>query len=340
MSECYSQDPQLQTISNANGLTLTVMDWGATIISLKVPVKGENASREVVLGLKDPANWSKQPLFFNATIGRFANRIANSEFTIDGVTYKLNSGAKHCLHGGVDGFDKRRFTLVEKTNTTLTYTIHSDDGDQGFPGNFDLTVVYTLTEDNELEIHYVAKCDKKCYACITNHAYFNLNGHNSSVLNHTVQIDSDNYLPLDNTSIPLGHLKSVDGAFDFRQPKTLGKDIRRDEQMEASLGYDHPFVIKGDLSKEFFTLTSDDGKLSMKVYTDYPAFQMYTGNYVNQGDNHIIARDDGQVYKDHCAVCIEPEYFPDCPHLEEFADLNPMVTPEKPLDKTIRYKFL
>lgn len=339
MNENYSQNPNLETIKNANGMSVTIMDWGATIISLNVPVKGDS-NREVVLGLKDPKDWYTQACFFNATIGRFANRIANSQFTIDKTTYVLNSGSTHCLHGGVDGFDKRRFKLVDKSENSLTYTLHSPDKDMGFPGNFDLTVVYTVTEDNELVISYVGKCDQKTYACITNHAYFNLNGKNSSVLNHSVQIDSDYYLPLDKDSIPTGEKRKVDsGAFDFRQEKTLARDFRRDPQMEAALGYDHPFLIKGDLNKAFIKVTSDDKKLSMEVYTDYPAFQMYTGNYVHQGDNNIIARDDGLVYQDQCAVCIEPEFYPDCPHLEQFKDVNPLVTPEHPLEKTIRYKF-
>jgi aldose 1-epimerase len=339
MSDTYSKNPKLETISNQNGMSVTIMDWGATIISLKAPVKGEN-SREVVLGLKNPEDWSKQSCFFNATIGRFANRIANSEFTIDGIKYTFNSGAKHCLHGGVDGFDKRRFTLISKSESSLTYTLHSADGDMGFPGNFDLTVVYTVTDDNRLKIDYLGKCDKKCYACITNHAYFNLNGHNSSVLNHKVKMTSTEFLPLDADSIPTGEVRKVkDGAFDFTKEKTLGRDFRKDEQMTAALGYDHPFLIKGDLNEAFICLTSDDGKLSMEVYSDYPAFQMYSGNYVNQGDSRIEARDDGQIYPDQSAVCIEPEYYPDCPHLPQFAKLNPMVTPESPLKKSIIYRF-
>ena len=340
MSETYSLNPKLETISNSKGMSVTVMDWGATIISMKAPAK-DGSVRETVLGVKDPADWASQSCFFNATIGRFANRIANSEFEIDGVKYKLNSGAQHCLHGGVEGFDKRRFTLVSKTDRSLTYTLHSPDGDMGFPGNFDLTVVFTLTEDNELKMDYVGKCDKKCYACITNHSYFNLNGRNSSVLNHRVKMYNVNkFLPLDDTSIPTGEVRDVKGgAFDFNTEKTLGRDFRKDDQMTAALGYDHPFLIDGDLSKAFIKVTSDDGKLSLEVFSDYPAFQMYSSNYVNQGDSRIPARDDGQIYPDQCAVCIEPEYYPDCPHLLKYADINPMVTPEKPLVKSIIYKF-
>lgn len=339
MSECYSKNPSLETISNANGMSVTIMDWGATIISMKVPVAGENA-REVLLGVKNVEDWSTQACFFNATIGRFANRIAGSTFEIDDKTYTLNSGAQHCLHGGVEGFDKRRFKLVSKSAQSLTYTIHSPDGDMGFPGNFDLTVVFRLTDDNELVMEYEGKCDKVCPACITNHAYFNLNGFNSSVLNHTVKMRSDYFLPLDETSIPTGEVRAVKGgAFDFTQEKTLGRDFRKDDQMTAALGYDHPFLIDGDLSNPFVTITSDDKKLHLAISSDYPAFQMYTGNYVHQGDNNIMSRDDKGVYEDQCAVCIEPEYYPDCVHIPKFAELNPMVTPTKPLVKTIKYKF-
>ena len=339
MAVSFSQNPQLNTISNSKGMSVTIMDIGATIFSLKVPVQGEAAPREVVLGLDDPEKWDTQHCYFNATIGRFANRIGMSEFELDGVTYKLNSGARHCLHGGVDGFDKRRFKLLDRDEHSLTYTLHSDDGDMGFPGNFELTVVYRITEDNELLMEYTGRTDKKTYGCITNHAYFNLNGKNSSVLNHSVTMKSDKYMELDEDSIPTGKLVDVNGgAFDFRKGKTILQDFRKDPQMLSCGGYDHPFLIKGDINEAFITLTSEDDKLCMEVYTDYPAFQFYTGNYV--GDDRITARDDNRLYQNQSAVCIEPEFYPDCPHLDEFKDLNPVVTPEAPLKKSIILKFI
>ncbi len=339
MSALNSLNPKLETLCNKNGMCVTVMDIGATIVSIKVPVDGED-KREVLLGLEDPSQWLTQQCFFNATIGRFANRIANSKFTIDGVEYKLDSGAKHCLHGGIEGFDKRRFTLLSKTDNSLTYVISSPDMDMGFPGNFELTVVFSLNDSNELDMHYIGKTDKKTYACITNHAYFNLNGKNSSILNHTLKIDSDSFLPLDETSIPTGEVRKVENtAFDFRKPKTIGQDFRKDDQMAACLGYDHPFLIDGDLNKSFIKLTSEDGKLSLEVATDYPAFQLYSGNYINEGTNRIIARDDGQVYKNQSGLCIEPEFYPDCPHMPQFSHLNPIITPNTPLDRHIVYKF-
>ncbi|MGN0902899.1 MAG: galactose-1-epimerase [Succinivibrio sp.] len=338
MAKDYSSNPNLEVISNANGMTVTVMDWGATIVSIKVPVEGEG-KREVLLGV-EPENWSTQSCFFNATIGRFANRIANNEFTIDSVRYKLTSKTQHCLHGGDDGFDKRRFTLLNRSKSSLTYVLRSDDGDMGFPGNFELTVEFVLTDDNELSMHYIGRCDKKCWACITNHAYFNLNGHNSSVLNHLVWMDSDAFLPLDEGSIPTGEVRKVEGtAFDFRKEKTIGQDFRKDPQMLAALGYDHPFLIRGDLNKPFIKVTSDDQKLSLEVLTDYPAFQMYTGNYINENGSEIKARDDGLVYKNQSALCIEPEFYPNCPNMPQFDSVNEMVTPEKPLDRSIVYRF-
>ena len=341
MSEKYSENPQLSTIGNSRGMKVTIMDWGATIISIKVPVIGESEPREMLLGVKEPENWSSQSCYFNATIGRYANRVANSEYTIDGVTYKLNSGSTHCLHGGVDGFDKRRFKLIAQSDNSLTYSLTSPDGDMGFPGNFELIVTYTLDDNNALNVHYLGKSDKKCYACITNHAYFNLNGRHSSALNHTLFIDSSAFLPCDADSIPTGEVRKVEGtAFDFRIPKKIGQDFMQDEQMELALGYDHPYLIAGDPLKPFAIASSDDDRVKMEVYSDYPAVQFYSGNYIKSGNKPITARDDGKVYENQSAFCLEPEFFPDAPHMPEFADLNPMVTPTRPLDRFICYKFV
>ncbi len=340
MADTYSSNPQIETIQNQYGMSVTIMDWGATIISIKVPVNGEKEPREVLLGVKNPADWYKQSCYFNATIGRFANRIANNEFSINWKTYKLNSAAQHCLHGGVNGFDKRRFTLVSKSYNSLTYTLHSDDGDMGFPGNYDLTVIYTVSDDNALNVQYQGKCDAPCWSCITNHAYFNLNGYHSTALNHTLWLDAKAFLPCDSGSIPTGEVRDVaNTAFDFNTPKTIGQDFLKDEQMKTCLGYDHPYLIEGNPEKPFACVESDDHKLKMSVYTDYPAVQFYSGNYINTPDNKIPARDDGKIYENQTALCLEPEFYPDCPHQPQFADINTMVTPEEPLDKFICYKF-
>ncbi len=339
----YSEKPELKTISNNNGLSVTIMDWGATIISIKVPVYGEAEPREILLGVSDPEQWTTQSCYFNATIGRFANRIADNTFEIDGKEYHLKSNDRHTLHGGVEGFDKRRFKLAAQSDNSLTYELVSNDGDMGFPGNYTLRVTYTVTADNSLLVEYLGSCDQKCWSCITNHAYFNLNGKNSSALNHTLWFDSTEYLPCDADSIPTGEVRKVRGsAFDFNSaPKTVGQDFMRDEQMELALGYDHPFIITGDPLKPFAKVASDDGSVKMELYTDYPAFQFYSGNYIYSPDpaKQIVARDDGKVYQAQSALCFEPEFYPDCPHLPQFADKNPMVTPEAPLSRFICYKF-
>lgn len=337
--EQYSEDPILKTITNQNGMSVTIMDWGATIISIKAPVKNGD-KREVLLGVSEPEKWSTQSCFFNATIGRFANRIAGNSFEINGKLYKLDSADRHTLHGGRVGFDKKRFKIISESSNTLALRLFSKDGDMGFPGNYTLTVTYTLKDNNALEVKYLGECDQECWSCITNHSYFNLNGHNSSALDHTVVMDSDSFLPLDDSSIPTGEVRSVKGtAFDFTSPKTVRRDFMKDPQMKAAGGYDHPFLIKGDLSKPFVKVTSEDGKLSMEISSDYPAFQFYSGNYVGMPKPNITARDDGRLYENQSALCFEPEYYPDCPHLPQFSDKNPRVTPQKPLNHTIIYRF-
>ncbi len=339
MAECYSQHPNLKTISNAAGMSVTVMDWGATLVSIKVPA-GAATPREVLLGVEEPAQWSSQSCYFNATIGRYANRIANSRFSVDGKDYILNSGDKHCLHGGRDGFDKRRFIFSEEGPNYLVLTLHSPDGDQGFPGNFDLKVRFELTDDNRLTMSYTGTCDKPCPACITNHAYFNLNGHNSSILGHTLRLNADKFLELDELSIPTGRVLSVKDhpAFDFTKQKTVGQDFMNDAQMQAALGYDHPYLFEGSSSECAVEAIAEDGKLKLEVFTDYPAFQFYSGNYIHAGAP-IISRDDGKAYANQSGMCFEPEYYPDAPHLTAFKDINPLVSPEKPLQRFISYKF-
>jgi aldose 1-epimerase len=339
-SQHYSEDPILKTISNKNGMSVTVMDWGATLISIKVPVRG-GGSREVLLGVKDPAKWSTQSCYFNATIGRFANRIANSSFEIGKKKYALESADRHTLHGGKVGFDKKRFKIVREAPNALVLELFSPDGDMGFPGNYTLQVTYEVCDDNELRVHYQASCDQKCWTCITNHSYFNLNGRHSSSLGHTVQMDSEAFLPIDEGSIPTGEVRPVKGtAFDFTSPKTVGRDFMKDDQMKLAGGYDHPFLIKGSLLKPFVKATSEDGRLSMEVSTDYPAFQFYSANYVGMPEPNIVARDDGRPYENQTALCFEPEFYPDCPHMPQFAAKNPMIEPCRPLSRSIFYKFI
>lgn len=354
MSDKFSQNPKIYTIENEAGMTVSFIDWGATIISIRVPVGSKDNMQEMVIGPKHPADWCHQSCYMGATIGRYANRIDNCQFEANGKTYTIDAaGAPVALHGGKEGFDKRRFDVVEQSKNAITFKIVSPDGDQGFPGNFTLIVKYTLQNDGSLEIHYDGTCDQECPVCITNHSYFNLNGHRSSILGHEAKMNCEEILVLNEKSIPTGEVYNVTTRkdkvdnFNFTDFKIFAKDpseFKEDENMRFTIAYDHPFIIKDQNStKPCVTVRGEpiNGKrVQLEVTTDYPAFQLYTGNWINLNDPETaIARDDGQPYEQFNGFAIEPEYFPDAPHLPQFKHLNPMVTPEQPLKKFIIYKF-
>lgn len=338
-SSIYPKEPNIVTIKNCNGLEMTVMDWGATILELLVPVNNDKP-RNVVLSLRNTDDWETQKVAINAIVGRFANRIANSEFEIDNQIYKLQSKFTHCLHGGNEGFDRKRFNIEKLSDSSLSCTLISPDGDMGFPGEFTLTVTYTITEDNCVQIHFFGTSNKKTYANITSHCYFNLNGYNSSCLNHSMQSSAKQYLEIRTDGIPTGKiLDCKNTAFDFSSEKAIGSDIYKIDNYETFRGYDHPIINPENIDHDFITITSDDKKLKMNIRSDYPAFQIYTANFMSSKNHVLIAKDNNQEYLSHCAICIEPEFFPDYPHLKEFAKLNPIVSKENPLDKTIKIQF-
>ncbi|HIV54300.1 MAG TPA: galactose mutarotase [Candidatus Anaerobiospirillum stercoravium] len=355
MSDTFAQNPKLVELTNANNMTVTIMDWGATIHSIKVPVNGQ--LQEMLIGPKNPEDYSRQLCYMGATIGRYANRIDKGQFTANGgKSYTVGGGKDVVLHGGEVGFDKLRFTIAAQSKNSVTFTLHSPDGDEGFPGNFDLTVVYTLGDDGALKIEYEGKCDQECAACITNHSYFNLNGRHSSVLGHEGCFNSEQILVIDSRAIPTGVLHDVTARtdkvdnFNFTSWKKFAHsvdDFKDDKNMEFTHGYDHCFVVKGfgDTTKPVISVKGEpiDGKqVQLDVYTDYPAFQFYSGNAINDGAPEgmvAVARDDGKVYGAYDGFAIEPEYFPDAPHLAQFKDINPMVSPSAPLKRFITYKF-
>lgn len=355
MSDTFAQNPKLVELTNANNMTVTIMDWGATIHSIKVPVNGQ--LQEMLIGPKNPEDYSRQLCYMGATIGRYANRIDKGQFTANGgKSYTIGGGKDVVLHGGEVGFDKLRFTIAAQSKNSVTFTLHSPDGDEGFPGNFDLTVVYTLGDDGALKIEYEGKCDQECAACITNHSYFNLNGRHSSVLGHEGCFNSEQILVIDSRAIPTGVLHDVTARtdkvdnFNFTSWKKFAHsvdDFKDDKNMEFTHGYDHCFVVKGfgDTTKPVVSVKGEpiDGKqVQLDVYTDYPAFQFYSGNAINDGAPEgmvAVARDDGKVYGAYDGFAIEPEYFPDAPHLAQFKDINPMVSPSAPLKRFITYKF-
>ena len=305
------EDASLYIFSNKNGMVMAVSDFGATLQSLWVPDK-DGDLRDVVLGYDDPISYEGNSLpFFGATIGRNANRIGNGRFMLNGNTYQLTKNDRnHALHSGRDFYSFRMWEVKEETEKSITFALHSPNGDQGFPGAVDIRVRYTLTEDNEVRIEYRALPLADTVINLTNHSYFNLNGHNSgSVLDHEVWIDADDYLRTDAEAIPTGEILSVaQTPMDFRVKKQIGRDIGlKYEALLFGNGYDHNWCLnnKGQFAKVAEVFSEKSG-ISMEVYTDLPGMLMYTGNFITKENGKA-----GAVYEKRQGVCFETQYYPD-----------------------------
>lgn len=300
----------LYTFENKNGMVMSVTDFGATLYSLLVPT-GEGLL-DVVLGYDDPAGYEgPSGTFFGATVGRNANRICRGEFTLKGKAYKLaiNNGPNN-LHSGLDFWSFRIWQVKAATENSITFSLHSPDGDQGYPGALDMDVTYTLTEENKLRIHYRGVPQDETIINLTNHSYFNLNGHDSgSVLGHRVWLDADAFTRADETSIPTGEILSVSGTpMDFRVSKAVGRDIEEDyEALNFGMGYDHNWCLNnGGKFAKVASLTGDKTGLSMDVYTDLPGVQIYTGNFIFEEPGK-----GGAVYRHRPGICFETQHYPD-----------------------------
>ncbi|MGA9591235.1 MAG: aldose epimerase family protein [Salegentibacter sp.] len=316
------------TLKNEKGMEVKIITYGGRITNLTAPDKN-GEYEDVVLGFDSIEDYVKDNPFFGALIGRYGNRIANGKFTLDGKEYDLakNDGSNH-LHGGVRGFDKVIWTAEETPDSTnslkLTYT--SKDMEEGYPGNLDVTVTYTLNDDNSLDVDYEATTDKKTVVNLTQHSYFNLTGDFSNkILNTVVEIDADKFIPINETLIPTGEIKDVEGTpFDFRQPKAIGKEIESDnQQLKRAGGYDHCWVLNDQDSGVRFASSAYDPESGrfMQVYTDEPGLQFYTGNFL---DNTLPAKGGG-TYAKRSGFCMETEHYPDSPNQKGFPSvvLNP-----------------
>ncbi|MFZ0034615.1 MAG: aldose epimerase family protein [Sedimentisphaerales bacterium] len=304
----------LYTLTNTNGLKAEIMTYGGVLTSLQVPDRKGNFA-DIVLGCDSFDEYLKGTPYFGAIVGRYANRIAKGKFTLDGVEYTLaiNNGPNH-LHGGIKGFsmvvwNAKQMQTDEGPALKLTY--RSPDGEEGYPGNLSCTVVYTLTNNNELKISYEAETDKATVINLTHHSYFNLAGHNSGdVLGHELTINADNFTPTDKDLIPTGEIKPVKGTpLDFTKPMTIGSRIK---QVEG--GYDHNYVLNSSNGSLVLAASAYEPKTGrvMEVFTTEPGIQFYTGNYVdNKGK-------EGAVYKKQSGFCLEAEHFPDSPNKPGF----------------------
>ena len=305
-------------LTNANGLRAKVIDYGAILVSLEVPDRAGKPG-DIALGFDDLDSYLKRNPMFGTTVGRYANRIEGAKFTLDGIEHKLtaNSGKNHIHGGGAGRFDKvawkgQSFKNEEETGVRFTYL--SADGVEGFPGNLNCTVTYTLTNRDELKIRYEATTDKPTIVNLTNHSYFNLAGAGSlDVLDHEIVINADYYTPGDKALIPTGEIHSVTNTpLDFTQPETIGARI---EQLTQTRGYDHNYVLKNSdgslvLAAQVYEPTS--GRL-MTVHTTEPGMQFYTANGMRG-----IRGKGGRLYDRHYGFCLETQHFPDSPNKPHF----------------------
>lgn len=313
---------EIYTLKNSKGAETQIITYGGSVISLKMPDRNGKFA-DVVLGYDSIADYEKNQSYIGALIGRYGNRIAKGRFSLDGKEYILakNNGENH-LHGGPKGYDKVVWTArptIDKRGANLELAYLSRDGEEGYPGNLSIKVVYSLTENNELKIVYSADADKDTVVNLTHHSYFNLAGAGSGdVLNHQLTLYADNFTPTDNGSIPTGELKSVKGTpFDFLTPTAIGARINQtDEQLKFGNGYDHNWVLNktdNSLTLAATVLEPVSGRV-LEVSTTEPGIQFYSGNYLDGA----IKGKNGQNYPRRTGFCLEAQHFPDSPNKPNF----------------------
>ena len=308
------------TLENEAGMQISVSDFGATLTSVLVPDKDNNPV-EVTLGYDDAAGYEAGlGNAFGASVGRNANRIAGAVIEINGTEYHLtkNDGENN-LHSGLDFYHGRLWKVADADDTHVTFEMDSPDGDQGYPGALVMKVTYSLDEENTLMIHYEAEPDQDTIINMTNHSYFNLNGHKSGdVLNHTLWLNADAFTPADATSIPTGEIRSVEGTpMDFRQPAVLGERLNEEtEQLKNGHGIDHNWVLdtKGNINEVCASLKSEQSGIKLEVYTDEPGIQIYTGNFL---DGTQTGKKNTK-YNFRASVCLETQKYPDTPNKPEW----------------------
>ncbi|MFP1834544.1 galactose-1-epimerase [Lonsdalea quercina] len=327
---------QLNLLRNASGMCVTVMDWGATWTSCLLPLSPDE-TREVLLGCA-PEHYPHQSAYMGASVGRYANRIANAALDNEGhhIPLAANSG-KHQLHGGPVGFSARRWRIVQHSENAITYQLHSPAGDQGFPGHLTVEAHYHLTDDNRLTIAYRAEVDRACPVCLTNHAYFNLDGTFEDVRRHQLQLFADHFLPTDAEGIPFGKLKPVaDSSMDFRLPKTLLQDFLTDDDQRAVGGYDHAFSLRQDAPSPHpaAVLWSSDKRARLDVSTSAPALQVYTGNALEGTPDR-----NGGTYPNYAGIALESEFLPDSPHHPEWPQPDCWLNPGETYLSLTAYRF-
>ncbi len=329
---------QLYTLTNQSGMQVAIATYGGTVIKLLVPDRTGRLA-DVALGFSTIEPYFKKSPYFGALIGRYGNRIAKGKFTLDGKSYQLaKNNGPNTLHGGLKGFDKQLWTaeVVSENPPAVRFSRLSPDGEEHFPGDLKVSVTYTLTNRNELRLQYVAQTDKPTILNLTNHTYFNLTGAGSgSILGEQIRIHASRFTPVDSTLIPTGEIKDVAGTpMDLRKWTTIGEKIQA--VGGKPVGYDHNYVLDRSLvarpclAAEVWDPAS--GRL-MKVYTDQPGIQFYTGNFLDG----TLKGKGGKVYRQHDAFCLETQHFPDSPNEPKFP--STVLRPGEEFRSTTVYRF-
>ncbi|CDA84129.1 aldose epimerase family protein [uncultured Bacteroides sp.] len=318
-TEVDGKKTDLFTLRNKDNMEVCITNFGGRIVSVMVPDK-DGQMRDVVLGFDSIQDYISKPSDFGASIGRYANRINQGKFTLDGVEYQLpRNNYGHCLHGGPQGFQYRVFDAVQPNPQEVELTYVAKDGEEGFPGNITCKVLMKLTDDNAIDIRYEAETDKPTIVNMTNHSYFNLDGDAGSNADHLLTVDADYYTPVDSTFMTTGEIASVEGTpMDFRTPTPVGARINDYAfvQLKNGNGYDHNWVLnaKGDVNRKAVSLKSPKTGIVLDVYTNEPGVQVYAGNFL---DGSLTGK-KGITYNQRASVCLETQKYPDTPNKPEW----------------------
>lgn len=325
--------------SLAGGLAVSVSPIGASWLSCDVPM-ADGSQRSVVLRRVEPPDQTTRDAYLGATVGRYANRIAGGQITHGERVWSLHKqpGSPHQLHGGPEGFATRKWTVAEADETTVRFTLTSAEGDQGYPGELRAEMIYRMVDAMTLELTALATTTASTPVCLTNHAYFNLDGCSDDVRRHRLTIASERYLPIDRELIPLGQLATVqDTVFDFRTPMSLQARWNRDEQQRRASGYDHAYLLHPDcaaMTRPAAELTSADGALTLALFSTLPAIQLYSGQFLAG-----VPRPQGGCYSACAGVALESQFLPDSPNHPEWPQPSCWLQPGEVYQHITRYTF-
>jgi aldose 1-epimerase len=328
------------SLTNSNGSSATFMDWGATWLSCQV-VGREGFRRETLVHCATFSDHLRQKAYLGSTIGRFANRINAGQFVIEGELIQLATNDNgNTLHGGPLGFDNRRWEIDNASEQTVTFSLLSPDGDQGFPGTLRVTATYTLGNDNSVSVSFEASTEALTPVSLTNHAYFNLDARSGSVLDHSLQIDADCYLPVDRSGIPTGQMSNVDETrFDFRRPRGIGYQGGVHPTVDGA--YDHAYQLnsRADTGERVVELAavslwSSDRQLRLDVFTDMPAVQLYTASHLNAEQ-----RATDEPFEQFGGVALETAFLPDAPNRHDSSQPSCFLQPSDRYHSETRFRF-